>query len=1055
MRNSPEDRALADLERTPRGEPADMAAIVRAILTIQARTALQRKEPLARGTHAKGTAVRAEFEVLGAAAAGRDPALAARLAKGIFAQPGKYPAVVRFANAVSAPAPDTNPDVRAMSFSIRIPDGLLAPGMARLDYSLNSATTFPMNDAHSFAVFIGVLSANGMWGIAKALWALPLKDLYAFFKVAFLGVLQQRQTPKLAYQQLRYWSTTPYLHGSSDAVKYSATPAPTNPSQFRRAGDNCLQDELARHVNQDERMSAWDFGLQFLDAGRMTRRGRRREASFWIENATVEWNEDQAPFHTVARLRLLPKSVLSPEETAAQHIDVTDDSTVQSQPLGGVNRARWGAENASRAARLGGVADMPPAAAPVHRPWYVSVLRWGVVGYVSLLLLGYAAGLAYRWAARGNVPPLERVDSVAYLDQGWGTDADAASRQVFYYTPQGASLLDIRYSWFVNLERPFRSTRLADPEHLRQLNFIVDPVPTRANPDQLPVGLARRYDPELRDFVLDVTCAACHTGQLNVVRPLKSAPEGGPKSVTTAIRIDGGQAMIAFTDSTMGSFIAEVIGGFADTLAHPLKFNRFANGVLGRDAGLANKFRLWMDVAGVVRRAVGLAWSGGYDKRFYPTQEGYGRTAAIGRIANVVFGDHVDPANYRTFRSPESFPYLWNIWKFDWEQYGAFVAQPMARNVAESLGTGAAFRLFDNYGRPLPPAERYRTSFAFENVERIESTLWALKPPAWPQSLLGAIDIDKAKAGRRLFVGRCQGCHGPHPASLTQTRIVAPGKLASNGDSLPLWQIRLKPLDVIGTDPMVSRELVGYRVDLTRIGLDPADVKRLLGGALEEQKKREEEAHSDSSDADRQLAEIQQLDLRSVSIGEGLNILDMVIRERYYAGQRYSASEQACLNGFGMLDLPAVALGYKPRPLEGVWATPPFLHNGSVPTLYDLLSENRPNRFYVGTRQFDPVRVGYVAAADPGATPIRGEFLFDTTVTGNSNRGHEFNGQFQNGGIGPKFTEEQKWDLIEYLKIHRDDLDVVDYIEKNHGQYPPAPVPRNLPDCSASLNARR
>src|SRR5690625_3270750 len=62
-------------------------------------------------------------------------------------------------------------------------------------------------------------------------------------------------------------------------------------------------------------------------------------------------------------------------------------------------------------------------------------------------------------------------------------------------------------------------------------------------------------------------------------------------------------------------------------------------------------------------------------------------------------------------------------------------------------------------------------------------------------------------------------------------------------------------------------------------------------------------------------------------------------------------------------------LSYKARPLNGIWATAPYLHNGSVPTLYDLLlpakrpddpedGEYRPDEFMVGSREFDPIKVG-------------------------------------------------------------------------------------------------
>ena len=63
-----------------------------------------------------------------------------------------------------------------------------------------------------------------------------------------------------------------------------------------------------RHVNEDERISEFAFALQFLEPSRMTYRGYTLEPSFWVENADIEWNERESPFHVVARLRLLPKS---------------------------------------------------------------------------------------------------------------------------------------------------------------------------------------------------------------------------------------------------------------------------------------------------------------------------------------------------------------------------------------------------------------------------------------------------------------------------------------------------------------------------------------------------------------------------------------------------------------------------------------------------------------------------------------------------------------------------------------------------------------------------
>ena len=99
-------------------------------------------------------------------------------------------------------------------------------------------------------------------------------------------------------------------------------------------------------------MSSFDFACQFLDAGRMTYWGKLHDANFWIENASVRWKEAEAPFHTVARLTLLPQSQLRPDVGEVTYFDVTRHSTADSTPLGSINRARGFGETASREARL-------------------------------------------------------------------------------------------------------------------------------------------------------------------------------------------------------------------------------------------------------------------------------------------------------------------------------------------------------------------------------------------------------------------------------------------------------------------------------------------------------------------------------------------------------------------------------------------------------------------------------------------------------------------------------------------------------------------------------
>jgi hypothetical protein len=84
----------------------------------------------------------------------------------------------------------------------------------------------------------------------------------------------------------------------------------------------------------------------------MTYWGKHYDANFWIENASVKWKEEEAPFHTVARLTLLPQSQLRPDAGETIYFDVTRHSTADSTPIGSINRARCLGETASREARL-------------------------------------------------------------------------------------------------------------------------------------------------------------------------------------------------------------------------------------------------------------------------------------------------------------------------------------------------------------------------------------------------------------------------------------------------------------------------------------------------------------------------------------------------------------------------------------------------------------------------------------------------------------------------------------------------------------------------------
>ncbi len=96
-----------------------------------------------------------------------------------------------------------------------------------------------------------------------------------------------------------------------------------------------------------------------------------------------------------------------------------------------------------------------------------------------------------------------------------------------------------------------------------------------------------------------------------------------------------------------------------------------------------------------------------------------------------------------------------------------------------------------------------------------------------------------------------------------------------------------------------------------------------------------------------------------------------------------------------------------------IWATAPFLDDGSAPNLDELLSPvgESSESFYPGGRLFDPTKVGY----EPGR--MEGGFESDTTKPGNSNKGHAFkDGPRGDGVIGRLLQPEEREALIEYLK---------------------------------------
>ncbi len=128
--------------------------------------------------------------------------------------------------------------------------------------------------------------------------------------------------------------------------------------------------------------------------------------------------------------------------------------------------------------------------------------------------------------------------------------------------------------------------------------------------------------------------------------------------------------------------------------------------------------------------------------------------------------------------------------------------------------------------------------------------------------------------------------------------------------------------------------------------------------------------------------------------------IDMWTQSAASAYNQYAASHSWAFSHF------AKQAGYVNVPLEGLWLRGPYLHNGSVPTLADLLEtpEHRPTLFYRGYDVLDLERVGFVSS---GPEAAKTGFRYDTSVAGNSNQGHLW---------GTQLSPEDKKALTEYLK---------------------------------------
>lgn len=422
------------------------------------------------------------------------------------------------------------------------------------------------------------------------------------------------------------------------------------------------------------------------------------------------------------------------------------------------------------------------------------------------------------------------------------------------------------------------------------------------------------------------------------------------------IRIDGGnnnaldfQAYIRALDAAMQA-----------TLKDAAKFDRLASRLNATSADQKAQLR--------ARMTPQAAQTHYYATRSLPSASPWGpaRIDALTMIQNRMTANLPGiPENTSTPNAPVKPPFLWNAPQGLWTQWAAIVQDPLARNLGETMGVYMDINL-----RAASPSEGlFASNAAIHSLARVESQLSRLAPPSWPEDVLGKIDREKAKTGKALFVTHCASCHNVWPYRWTE-----PNKY---GKSFVL--VGLTPQNYVGTDGTQA------------VAIRPFALTEALGDNLPGEM--------------RGKAVLPSTDFK---LGLARSILGRAIAEA-----KLTDAQRVELNGFREFPPPPTPdLVYKAAPRDGVWATGPFMHNGSVPNLYEMLvpAKERTKKFYVG-REFDPVKVGVDTSGNSG------RFLFDTALLGNSNAGHSFEaGPRGDGVIGPPLTEDERWALVEYLK---------------------------------------
>ncbi len=549
----------------------------------------------------------------------------------------------------------------------------------------------------------------------------------------------------------------------------------------------------------------------------------------------------------------------------------------------------------------------------------------------------------------------EPATRVAYLPQNWSAEESLR----FYFTPQGSQL--IPYDWFLALEQPGESTTpFRDPQNILRYRYLPQQ-PDAFNPDGLPVGFVG----EVADGVkwLGMSCAACHTGELHV--------DG------VAYRVDGSP-----TQANVQALLADLIVAVRDTAADAARFDRFAAKVLGSGDSAAARSGLKAQMA---------KWEAirsGYNRRNFPgydpaasTPQGplafghFGQLDAVGAILNEVYWNAAtvqDLANPTAVAAkadaPVSYPFLWNAHQQDKVQW---------LGIAESGGPGNLLSLVRNVGEVVGvfghveiPAEAptlnpgYRSTIDRHSLEALEDLITTLWSPRWPEAF-GAIDPALAAQGAEVF---------KRPLEQNQSCYACHGEIVREDPA------RHFDMNLFGTqtDPKAYFNFLERSGPSGRLEGRPINFVPLT-----------ETIPATASATQMITHEITGVILGTYTLNPPVDQLKDVLY-----GRRVTRT----------LGAPRNPSQYEARPLNGIWATAPYLHNGSVPTLDALLrpAAERPTSFRIGVRAFDTQKVGLGAGPATSTLP-----MLDTTAPGHTNGGHEY---------GVSLSEPDRRALIEYLK---------------------------------------